>query len=85
MRTTAVVLTAIAVLAGGFTSSHAQTAVLISEMCDPHLNYLTDRFIEIYNAGAAAVDLTDWTLVAVGNSARNSSSRRSVPAPSGAS
>jgi predicted extracellular nuclease len=67
MRTGAILLTAIAVLTGGFTASHAQTAVLISEMCDPHQNYLTDRFIEIYNAGAAAVDLTDWTLVAVGN------------------
>ncbi|MBN2565540.1 MAG: endonuclease, partial [Candidatus Eisenbacteria bacterium] len=46
----------------------AQTAVLISELCDPRLNYLTDRFIEIYNAGATSVDLTDWSLVAVGNS-----------------
>lgn len=36
-------------------------------MCDPRLNYLTDRFIEIYNAGAIAADLTGWSLVAVGN------------------
>jgi len=45
----------------------AYAGVLISEMCDPRLNYLTDRFIEIYNAGAASVDLTGWSLVAVGN------------------
>jgi len=46
----------------------AHSSVLISEMCDPHLNYLTDRFIEIYNTGPGAVDLTGWSLVAVGNS-----------------
>ncbi|MFH1689375.1 MAG: endonuclease [Candidatus Eisenbacteria bacterium] len=68
MRASAVLLIAVAVLAAGFAPAQAQTAVLISEMCDPQLNYLTDRFIEIYNAGGAAVDLTDWTLVAVGNS-----------------
>ncbi len=45
----------------------AQSAVLISEMCDPHLNYATDRFVEIYNAGALVTDLTGWSLVAVGN------------------
>ncbi|MFH1502761.1 MAG: endonuclease [Candidatus Eisenbacteria bacterium] len=58
-------LAAILLLIAAATCSHAN--VLISEMCDPHLNYLTDRFIEVYNAGGAAVDLTDWTLVAVGN------------------
>ncbi len=58
---------AVIVLAGGYVPAHAQTAVLISEMCDPHQNYLTDRFIEIYNAGPSGVDLTGWTLVAVGN------------------
>ncbi|MFH1865975.1 MAG: endonuclease, partial [Candidatus Eisenbacteria bacterium] len=68
MRASAFVLTAIALLAAGLLPAHAQTAVLISEMCDPQLNYLTDRFIEIYNAGPTTVDLTDWTLVAVGNS-----------------
>jgi len=41
--------------------------VLISELCDPRLNYLTDRYIEIYNSGAVAVDLTGWQLIAVGN------------------
>ncbi len=68
MRAIAFVLTAIAVLVAGLAPAHAQTAVLISEMCDPHQNYLTDRFIEIYNAGPTTVDLTGWTLVAVGNS-----------------
>jgi len=41
--------------------------VLISELCDPRLNYLTDRFLEIANVGAVPVDLTGWSLVAVGN------------------
>lgn len=41
--------------------------VIISELCDPRLNYLTDRFIEIYNSGAAPVSLTGWQLIAVGN------------------
>lgn len=47
-------------------SSQAQN-VILSELCDPRLNYQTDRFIEIYNAGASSVDLTGWQLVAVGN------------------
>lgn len=50
----------------GVSYSHAQ-AVIISEMADPRLNYVDDRFIEIYNAGGTSVDLTGWTLVAVGN------------------
>lgn len=45
----------------------AHSSVLVSELCDPRLNYTTDRFIEIYNSGGSAVDLTGWTLVAVGN------------------
>ncbi|MBU0596359.1 lamin tail domain-containing protein, partial [Candidatus Bipolaricaulota bacterium] len=45
----------------------ARSSVLISELCDPRLNYTTDRFIEIYNSGDEAVDLVDWSLVAVGN------------------
>jgi endonuclease I len=44
-----------------------QADVLISEQCDPRLEYLTDRFIEIYNSGPTTVDLTGWQLVAVGN------------------
>jgi len=43
--------------------------VLISELADPRLNYASDRFIEIYNSGDGAVDLTDWQLVAVANGA----------------
>jgi endonuclease I len=48
-------------------TSQAHAAVLISEMCDPRLNYTTDRFIEVYNSGSDAVDLAGWSLVAVGN------------------
>ena len=43
--------------------------VLISELCDPRVNYLTDRYIEVYNSGPEAVSLTGWQVVAVGNSA----------------
>lgn len=50
------------------TTSHAQS-VFISELADPRLNYLTDRFVEIYNPGPSPVDLSGWRLVAVGNSA----------------
>jgi Endonuclease I/Lamin Tail Domain/FlgD Ig-like domain len=41
--------------------------VLISELCDPRTDYATDRYIEIYNSGSGAVDLTGWQVVAVGN------------------
>ncbi len=41
--------------------------LLISEMCDPRYDYASDRFIEIYNAGANPIDLAGWTLYAVGN------------------
>jgi endonuclease I len=46
----------------------AQADVLVSELCDPHLDYLTDRYIEIYNSGPGTVDLTGWEIVAMGNS-----------------
>ncbi|MEN8005727.1 MAG: endonuclease [Candidatus Krumholzibacteriota bacterium] len=46
----------------------AQADVLVSELCDPRVNYLTDRYIEIYNSGATAEDLTGWQIVAMGNS-----------------
>jgi endonuclease I len=42
--------------------------VLLSELCDPREDYLTDRFIEIFNSGSGSVDLTGWQIVAVGNS-----------------
>lgn len=47
--------------------SAAAQSVLISELADPRLDYQTDRFIEIYNAGGSTTDLTGWSLVAVGN------------------
>ncbi len=47
--------------------SPAKADVLISEMCDPRYNYLTDRFIEIYNSGTETVSLAGWSLTAVGN------------------
>jgi endonuclease I len=46
-----------------------QAELLISELCDPRLDYATDRFIEIYNADAEAADLSGWRLVAVANDA----------------
>jgi endonuclease I len=53
----------------GLIARAAQGSILISELCDPRYNYNTDRFIEIYNSGSSAVDLTGWSLVAVGNGA----------------
>ena len=47
----------------------ARADVIISELCDPRLNYLTDRYLEIWNSGPASVDLTGWQLIAVGNGA----------------
>ncbi len=47
----------------------AMADVLISELCDPRNDYLTDRYIEIYNSGPSVVDLTGWQVVAVGNGA----------------
>jgi len=49
--------------------SPAKADVLISELCDPRYNYLTDRFIEIYNSGNETVSLNGWSLTAVGNTA----------------
>jgi endonuclease I len=45
----------------------ASADVLLSELCDPHVDYLTDRYIEIYNSGPGTVDLTGWRIEAVGN------------------
>src|SRR5512140_396182 len=50
-------------------SGPAWSGVFLSELCDPNLNFTTDRFIEIYNSGPASVDLTGWKIVAVGNNA----------------
>ncbi len=67
MKASVVLLLAVALTVPGLAPSPAAADVLISELCDPHLNYLTDRFLEIYNSGTAAVDLTGWSLVAMGN------------------
>lgn len=45
----------------------ARPDVILSELCDPQSNYSTDRFIEIFNTGPGAVDLTGWSVVAVAN------------------
>lgn len=45
----------------------ARAGLLISELCDPLSHFETDRFIEIYNSGPAAVDLTGWKIVAMAN------------------
>ena len=47
----------------------AQNGLFISELCDPRNNYLTDRFIEIYNPTDQPLDLSGWQVVAVGNTA----------------
>ena len=41
--------------------------LILSKLCDPRYNYATDRYIQIYNAGSQAVDLTNWKVVAFGN------------------
>ena len=58
----------LALLLAPLAAGPATAAVILSELCDPYLNYTTDRFIEIYNTGPGAVDLTGWKIVAVGNS-----------------
>ena len=45
----------------------AAAEVLLSELCDPRNSYADDRFIEIWNSGTEAVDLTGWSVVAIGN------------------
>lgn len=57
----------LAALLASLPPAAARADLLISEMCDPRLDYATDRFIEIYNAGTSPVDLADWHLVAVAN------------------
>jgi endonuclease I len=46
----------------------ARAGLFLSELCDPTNNYVTDRFIEIYNPGPGSVDLTGWSVVAIANS-----------------
>lgn len=45
----------------------AQADIILSELCDPRYNYLSDRFIEIFNAGDTTESLEGWAVVAVGN------------------
>jgi len=65
-KTSHLLLTLLLLLTAG-SATLAQASLLISELCDPRLNYLSDRFIEIYNSGDQPVDLSGWNLVAVGN------------------
>ncbi|MFH1219358.1 MAG: endonuclease [Candidatus Eisenbacteria bacterium] len=67
MRKSLILLFVVTSLLAGLAAPRARAGILMSEMCDPRLNYTTDRFIEIYNSGSEAADLTGWTLVAVGN------------------
>ncbi len=48
-------------------SAPAFAGVFLSELCDPQNNFQNDRFIEIYNSGPGAVDLTGWSVVAIAN------------------
>ncbi len=66
MKRLPALLTAI-LLAMAFGFSTARADVILSELCDPQSNYPTDRFIEIYNSGPGAVDLTGWSVIAVAN------------------
>jgi endonuclease I len=60
-------LFAAALLAACLAASAAWSDVILSELCDPKNNYQFDRFIEIYNSGPNAVDLTNWSVVAIAN------------------
>jgi endonuclease I len=55
--------------AASVATTPARSSIILSELCDPQSNYTTDRFIEIFNTGPDAVDLTGWSVVAVANSA----------------
>ncbi len=67
MRPRLVSLLASAFAAVALLAAPVRAAVLISEMCDPLNNYLTDRFIEVTNTGPDSVSLDNWALIAVGN------------------
>jgi len=60
-------LLAAALLAATLIATAARADIILSELCDPQNNYTTDRFIEIWNSGPGAVDLTSWSVVAVAN------------------
>ena len=44
-----------------------ESQIIISELSDPFSNFENNRFIEIYNPTGNSIDLTDWTLQAIGN------------------
>jgi len=48
--------------------------LLVSELCDPAVGYSTGRYIEVYNAGDVAVDLTGWEVRDYQNGAEGSGS-----------
>jgi hypothetical protein len=56
-----------ALLLATLVATAARADIILSELCDPQNNYTTDRFIEIWNSGPDAVDLTSWSVVAVAN------------------
>jgi len=56
-----------ALLASLLAAPAARAGVFLSELCDPQLNYQTDRYIEIFNSGPGTVDLTNWQVIAVAN------------------
>lgn len=56
-----------AMLAASLAASAARADLILSELCDPQSNYLTDRFIEIYNSGPAVVNLSGWSVIAIAN------------------
>lgn len=45
----------------------AHSALILSELCDPQSNFVTDRFIEVFNSGPGDVDLAGWSVVAIAN------------------
>jgi endonuclease I len=67
MRAPVRILSIVVALLCAILPAAARSSILISELCDPHDNYPTDRFIEIWNAGSEPVDLAGWSLVAVAN------------------
>lgn len=49
-----------------------KSQVIISELNDPQSNYQTNRWIEITNISTCDVDLSDYRVIAIGNSSNGS-------------